>query len=128
MGEAERIYEAIFKAPIPLSIEGRFHKASQELSSGYSDEEKNEYRLALSRVSDLEALELAARRKNRLPMLVSQFKLMVYLAETLPENTKFYLNLKNRRLIWPFSFAFSGLRSAIKLTKGLFLLRASRNA
>ena len=127
MDEAEKIYKAVFKTQIPPPIKERFLRASKKLSAGFTQEEMDEYRYVMLKISDLEALELAARRKNRLPLLVSRFRLMVYLAETMPENRKFFLGLKSRRLIWPWCIKFSGLRTVIKLIKGSFLLRALKN-
>jgi hypothetical protein len=125
--EAERIFDAVFKAHIPSSVKRRFYEAANRLSSQYSQTEKEEYRRALSRISDLEALELTARYKKRLPLLVSHFRLMVRLGETLPENRKYFFNMRKKRLVWPWVLKFRGIRTAGKYVKGLFLLRSLKN-
>ena len=85
--EAERIYNAVFKAHIPPSVRNRFYEAANRLTGQYTQAEQEEYRHALSRISDLEALEFTARHKERLPLLVSRIRLMVRLGETLPEHS-----------------------------------------
>lgn len=122
MDEADKIYSAIFRSPIPLPLKERFQRASKDLSAGYTQKELTQHNRAISQVADLEALELAARHTKNLPVLVMKFNLMVYLAETLPENRDFYINRKDtRHKGWAF-LIFSGLRMVIKLSKGLLLL------
>jgi hypothetical protein len=126
MDEPEKIYCAIFKSPIPLPIKERFQRASKDLSAGYTQEELAQHNRAISKVADLEALELVARHTKKLPLLVMKFNLMIYLAETLPENRNFYIN-RNNALCKGWAFLiFSGLRMIMKLSKGLFLLAKLR--
>jgi len=128
MDEAEKIFRATFKSQISLPLKERFNKASELFTITYSKEDIDAYNRALEKISDLEALELAARYRNKLPVLVLKFKLMVYLAETLPENLKFFINRKDRRLIGYILIAYSGLRSMVKFIKGMFLLKTLKNA
>jgi hypothetical protein len=124
MNDAQKIYKAIFKTDIPPLIEKRFLRASEKLSFYYSKKEIEEYNKALSKVSDLEALEFAARRKNRIPLLILKFRLMVYIAETVPENNRFFINLVNRRFEGKICVLFSGLKAVLKYIKGYFLLKS----
>ncbi|MBE0460732.1 MAG: hypothetical protein IBX60_03760 [Candidatus Aminicenantes bacterium] len=128
MDEAEKIFRSIFKSQISLPLRENFDRASKVFTAAYSKEDIDAYNRALEKISDLEALEFASRYRNRLPLLVLKFKLMVYLAETTPENLGFYVNRKDRRLIGYISIAYGGLRSMVKFIKGMFLLRILKNA
>jgi len=123
MDEAEKIYYALFKKEIPLKLKRHFHEAASRLFTSYSWERKEECRRALVEVTDIEALELAARIHNKLPLLVSKFRLMVYLSETLPQNINYFLNLQDKKFKGKGIVFFSGLRSLIKYIKGIFLLK-----
>ncbi|MFW6131824.1 MAG: hypothetical protein ACOC5F_04415 [Candidatus Aminicenantaceae bacterium] len=123
MDEAEKIYKAIFKNEIPPLVKQRFLKASEELFSDYSKKNIEEYKRALSKISDLEALEFAARRKSRIPLLIIKFRLMVYMAETVPENSRFFINRKDKKFTGKLSVLWIGMKAVWKYIKGLFLLR-----
>lgn len=128
MDEASRIYRALFKKDAPLIIKERYKAASAKLTCGFSDEERNEYLFALAEISDLEALEVAARFRRRVPCLTACFQLMVHLAETLPENRSFFVNGRDHKLhAWGTIF-WSGLRTTYKMAKGLYLMRKIRHA
>ena len=121
--EAERIYRAIFRTSVPPVIEKRFYRACEVLFSTFSHEEQREYVKALEKVSDLEALELAARKRRKLPLVVSRFRLMVYLAETLPQNQGFFIQSFNKKGHSFFSLSAGGIRTSFKFIKGWFLLK-----
>ena len=123
MDEAERIYYALFKKEIPLKLKKRFYEAVSRLLTSYPQERKEECQRSLAEVRDIEALELAARIHNKLPLLVSKFRLMVYLSETLPQNNNYFLNLQDKKFKGKGIVFFSGLRSLIKYIKGIFLLK-----
>lgn len=120
-GEAERIYRAIFRKPIPSQVKDRYYRASETLFSGYSPEENQVFNEALRDVLDLEALEIAARLKNKIPLLVSRFRLMVHLAESLPSNQSVFVNSSDRRIPSYISLVFGGVRTLYKCLKGRFL-------
>jgi len=128
MDEAERIYNAIFRAKIPRSLKSRFQEAVGRVSDQYTESERKEYNFALASITDLEALELAARQHKRLPLLVARIRLMVRLGETLPENRKYFLITKHRKLVWPWVLKLMGIRTLMKYIKGRFLLRSVKNA
>lgn len=123
MDEAQRIYNALFKKEIPPHLKKRFYEAVNRLLVSYSPERKEQHRRVIVKVRDIEALEMAARIKNRLPLLVSKLRLMVYLAETLPQNMNYFINPQDRKFRGKGIVFFSGLRSIIKYIKGVFLLR-----
>ncbi len=124
--EARRIYRAIFRRWPPQVIVARFVVASRLLDQGASLEDLQRYRGILRTTGDLEALEVACRYTRRVPLLVAKFQLMVFLAETLPENQDFFLNEETRRLRACFALARGALMTAFKLGKGVLLLARSR--
>ena len=126
-GEAERIYEAIFRTAIPPLIEKRFYQACEALFPGISLKEGSKYEEALEKVSDLEALELAARLLHIMPLLVTRFRVMVHLAETLPQNQRFFIHSRGGRGRCYFSLSVGGMRTVVKFVKGWILLARIQN-
>jgi hypothetical protein len=120
--EAELLYRAIFDQPAPPVVVERFAGAAALLDAGAAAPDIEAYRLALERVGDLEALEVAARYRGRLPLLVRKFRLMVYLAEAVPDNQRFFVKRRPGRLGAVASVAGGLLRTAIQLARGLVLL------
>jgi hypothetical protein len=121
--EAEKIYRALFQRPIPGLVKDRYYRATEILFSGYSPEENRSFQDAIMHVRDLEALEIAARREKKMPLLVSRFRLMVHLAENLPSDQHFFINTSDRRIPSYFSLLFGGARTLYKSIKGRLLLR-----
>lgn len=121
--EAERIYRAIFKAPIPSEIRERYHQAIHILFPGPMQKEDQVLAELLRTVSDLEALELAARRRNKMHPLVFRFRLMVHLAENIPANQRIFVNSSGRRIHSYISLVLGSIRTLYKFLKGSFLLR-----
>jgi hypothetical protein len=120
--EAQRIYSAIFNQPAPPLVVERFAAASEHLEAGISPAELRAYRAAVDSPVDLEALELAARWTGRLPLLTRKFRLMAFLAETLPGNQVFFISHRDN---FPAAFvriAALTLRTAWLMTKGLTLV------
>ncbi len=122
--EAKKIYSAIFKKEIPEIIQSRFEKISSKIDASYSDKETQKYYKYFCETSDLEALEIAGRVLKKLPVLTDKFKVMVYLAETLPENYPLFVNERSQLLIGYFSLFISLLRTGCKLVKGVFIYAA----
>jgi hypothetical protein len=121
--EADRIYRAIFRTPISSKVKDRYYRAVGSVLSDFSPEENRVFTEILRSVSDLEALELAARRQNKMPLLISRFRLMVHLAESLPANQSVFINSTGRRISGYISLAFGGVRTLYKHMKGRILLR-----
>jgi len=126
--EAERIYTALFREPVPEVIADRFAYASLRLEEHAGPEELRAYRHALRHVADLEALEFAGRFTKRPGILSRKFQLMVCLAETLPQNRACFIKDRDARLPAYAALASGALRTAGKLIKGLWLLRGVRGA
>jgi len=122
MEEDEKIFNSIFKAPFPPSLKEWCSKATEKFSKNYTPSEITECQKAIEKISDLEALELASRHLKKLPFLVLKFRIIVFLAEGCPLTRKSYINNKDASLLGWLTLFYCGLRTAIKLVKGIFLL------
>jgi len=121
--EGRKIYTAIFRRPVPPVVIQRFIAASAQLHRTVDPQELDRYYRAVAKCADLEALEIAARYARRSRLLSRKFRLMVYLAETLPENQPFFVNERSNLLagLW---HSFTGvLWTAWKALKGVWLLK-----
>jgi hypothetical protein len=119
--EAERIYHALFGARISDAVRDRFVRASRRLESATDPTEVARYRRALERVNDLEALEIACRYRRTLPLLSRKFRIMVAMAETVPETQSHFVNETSSLLRGITTLVAGGFRSAYKLGKGILL-------
>lgn len=127
MSDAAKIYKALFKRDVPVSIEEKYRKAFKALAAEFPEAQVEEYKTAVENINDLEALELAGRYRIKLPLLVHAFMIMVYIAETLPENQNDYIKFKTRQVSGFLSMGYGCCRTVVKLLKGLFLLRKMKN-
>jgi len=123
--EANRLYAALFGITAPEIVCERFEAASPIVERKYTADDISQYRTTLK--YDVEAIEIAGRYTRRLPLLSEKFRLVVYLAETMPDNQKRFVNNHDNfpGAVWAI---FTGaLRSAYKLFKGLIIIgRATR--
>ena len=120
--ESQRIYQTLFNRPVPPVLAERFANGSERLEATVSPGELARYRQAIASGWDLEALELAGRYTGRLPLLTRKFRLMAYLAETLPENQGLFVSSHDNL---PGAFVRVGvmtLRTVGLMVKGLTLL------
>jgi hypothetical protein len=122
LADPQRIYNVLFPGEIPSVLASRFTHAWEILAGDFSAQDLSQFRIAISGVSDLEALELACRRRKRLPVLTAQVSLMVMLAETLPSHSRYYLDTRPTRAGAIVSIVAGLVRTAWKLFKGSFLL------
>ncbi len=120
--EAERIYAAIFGRPIPAIVAERFRLASERINHTVPAAELASYHRSLAACRDLEALEVAARYARRSTLLSRKFRLMAFLAETLPENQDLFVNTRSSLIAGLFLAVTGTLRTIFKLLKGLWLL------
>ena len=121
--EADRIYRALFGAAAPDVIKERFLEPSQTLNAGTVMRDVEHYYQALEHAPDLEALELACRWTGRFPLISRKFQLMVYLAETLPENQRYFVNTSDSFARGMLVVVATVFRSALKFVRGWFLMR-----
>ncbi len=124
MTEGRKIYAALFGREIPPVVLDRFVAASKQLNALTPQGEVDRCTHAILACGDLEALELAARYTHRLPLLTRKFRLMAYLAETLPENQPFFINRRSSFIGGALSVAWAALHTAWKMAAGLWLLRS----
>jgi hypothetical protein len=121
--EARRIYLSIFGRPIPPIVQERFIAASAQLDRTVSPQELEEYGRLLAACTDLEAVEVAGRYTRRMKLLSRKFRLMVYLAETLPENQSFFVNERSSFLAGLWHSIAGTIWTVLKVIKGLWLLK-----
>lgn len=121
--EGRKVYAAVFGGEPPPVLLARFATAAKILNSTSSQAEVDRSTRALLASFDPEALELAARLTRQLPLLTRKFRLMVYLAETLPENQAYFINGRSSFLRGLVNIAGAVLRTAWKLPIGLWQLR-----
>ena len=126
--EAEKIYRAIFRTRIPDIIKQRFMDASSLLNDRSNKKEVDQYYGAIGAVGDLEALEVACRYLHKLPLLTRKLNIMVYIAETIPENQHLFVNQKASVVNGWWAFVAGGGRTVFKFGKGLLLLIKVKNA
>lgn len=124
--DAEKIYLALFGKKIPALVQDRFKNISEKIDCSYSEKEIDKYRECIYKVHDLEALEIAARFLKKLPILTDKFKVMVYLAETLPENYSIFISEEQKLFSSYMLLASSVIRTMCKITKGFFLLKGCK--
>jgi hypothetical protein len=121
--DAQQVYNVLFPGKIPPDLETRFAAAWQVLAGDYTESEQREFDRALALGGDLEALELAGRRRGQLPMLVDQVRVMCVLAETRPDHARYFFHPGNGRLAGLAALAAAGVRGAVKYVKGVRLLQ-----
>lgn len=117
--EAEYFYRTIFSAPIPRPILEKYIAANRKKMPG-PDERIGKL---VSKKADIEAVEMAWRFKSPRNVLTKKIHILVYLAETTPENFPLFFNTKNRRFFSFIVLAGHFLRSVAKFIKGTFLLK-----
>ena len=126
--EGRKIYAAIFGGEIPSIVLDRFVLASKRLNRSVLQAEMDLYYRAMLACNDLEALELAARYTRRFPLLSRKFRLMAYLAETLPENQAFFVNERSSFIGGMARSAAGAFRTVYKMLKGLWLVQRVAHA
>ncbi len=95
---------------------------STRLEAHVAASELARYRAVIASDTDLEALELAARYTRRLPLLTRKFRLMAYLAETLPENQSLFISHRDNLPVAFVRVGFMTARTVWLMVKGLALL------
>jgi hypothetical protein len=117
--EAEYFYQKIFSAPVPRSILEKYIAANRE-KMPRPDERIG--KLVLKK-ADIEAVEMAWRFKSPRNVLTKKIHILIYLAETTPENFSLFFNTKNRRFFSFILLTAHFMRSVGKFIKGKFLLK-----
>ncbi len=117
--EAEYFYMKMFSAVPPLSILEKYRKANLALL----EEQNEKIKLLVLKKADIEAIEFAWRLKSPTNFLTKKIHILLYLAETTPENFDRFYNLKTRKTKTWFMLFFHSLRTVYKLLKGKILLK-----
>lgn len=117
--EADYFYKKIFSAPVPQQIRGKYIAANLE-KMPQPDER---IRKLVLKKADIEAVEIAWRYKVPRNVLTKKIHVLIYLAETTPENFSIFLNTKDKRFFSFIVLAYHFIRSIGKLLKGKFLLK-----
>ena len=121
MDEADRIYRAIFRRPIPPIVRERFSAAIERMEVDPAEQAR--YRRVLDQVEDLEALEMISRIQRIHPLLTKRFRIMVHLGETLPENQHLFVSTEGGLARALAAFTTGAFHSTAKLIKGWLILR-----
>lgn len=122
--EAQAIYWAVFRGNAPPVLIRRYELAAGQLDAAAKPGDLAAVQQLLAQRADLEAAELAGRLTGRLPLLTRKFTVMTYLAETLPDHQQFYVNRRSSRAAGAATLAWAGMLTAVKLARGLWLLRS----
>lgn len=121
--ETQAIYRALFGRDLPPILARRFLPVIEQLNALAAPAELAGYYRAIESGADLEALELAGRLTGRLSLLTRKMQAMVALAETLPQNQRFYVNQRSSFLAGAAAMAWAAAHTALQGAKGLWLLR-----
>lgn len=119
--EARAIYHAIFAGNIPPLVLERYLVASVRLDATFGAAELSDCRRAVTVCPDLEALEIAERYSRGPGLLSRKFRLMVYLAETQPENHSVFVNDRSSLLAGLLRSGLGFFRTLYKAARGLWL-------
>jgi hypothetical protein len=114
--EADLLHAVLFGGAAPEEIHRQYAEALRAASTAPIEK-------LLSAGVDLEALELALRKKNPFNPLTQRFRVLCYLAEARPGY--FHRFVADRRGFFSgfFAVAFFALRSVYKALKGNYLAR-----
>jgi hypothetical protein len=121
--EARALHRALFRTdPPPIVV--RRYVAAYEAGLGHgSQAEATWLRRVLAGGADLEAMELALRRRNRNHVLVRKFRIMTYIAEGSAGYEAMFVNDRRRAARALVELALAGSRSIWKWCKGQYLLQ-----
>ncbi|HXX93400.1 MAG TPA: hypothetical protein VEN81_07185 [Planctomycetota bacterium] len=118
--EAAAIHRALFGRELPDDLARRYVEAHAHALRRVTDAERDW--MARARGSDLEALEVALRKRGGDHVLCRKFRLMTALSEASPEYYDDFVNETSRRFTAWAALAWHGLRSVLKTLKGRILL------
>ncbi|MBC8413834.1 MAG: hypothetical protein ISR96_12260 [Nitrospira sp.] len=123
--EADKIYRCLFEKTVPDDVAERYSQVIERIERIYPDDVRD-VRKCIEQCKDLEALEIYARHTGKLPLLSAKFKIMVFLAETLPENYGQYINERDRVFLAYILLGTSVIRTAFKFIRGAIAIRVLR--
>lgn len=121
--EARALYRALFGRAAPSILVQRFLPVIEPLNATASAAELAGYYRAIESGADLEALELAGRLTGRLPLLTRKLQAMAALAETQPQNQRFYVNQRSSFVAGAAAMVWAAAHTARQAVRGWRLLR-----
>jgi len=122
--EVVYFYKIIFGGFPPQVIIKEYIKANNLL---LSEEERLKLKEIILEKADIEAIEIASRLKFTNNLLTRKIHILMYLAETIPQNFETFINVKNRRIFAFINLSYNFVRSIYKFVKGKFLLKRYKN-
>jgi len=119
--EANHLHRALFGGDAPEEVREQYASALQ--AAPLAEVPRCDLSRLIARGLDLEALELALRRRTRVNALSQRFQVLCYLAEARPEYYSRFVNESPRFLVGWLALGLHAVRSVYKLIKGRCLLR-----
>jgi hypothetical protein len=119
--EANHLHRALFGRDAPAEVQDQYARALQ--TAPLAEVPRCDLTALIERGVDLEALELALRRRARVNALTQRFQVLCYLAEARPEYYSRFVNEPPRFLVGWLTLGLHTARSVYKLIKGQWLLR-----
>ncbi len=118
------LYKKIFGEFPPRIIIKEYIRANNFL---LSEEERLKLKVIILKKVDVEAIEMASRLKFANNLLTRKIHILIYLAETIPQNFETFISIKNRRIFAFINLAYNFVRTIYKFVKGKFLLNRYKN-
>jgi len=118
------LYKKIFGEFPPQIIIKEYIKANNLL---LSEQERLKIKEIILKKADIEAIEIASRIKFKNNLLTKKIHILMYLAETIPQNFETFISVKNRRIFSVIDLTYNFVRSIYKYVKGMILLKRYEN-
>ena len=119
--EANHLHRALFGHDAPAEVQRQYADALQ--GAPLAEFPRCDLTRLMERGIDLEAIELALRRRARVNALTQRFHVLCYLVEVRPEYYPRFVNESSRFAVGWLTLGLHAARSVYKLVKGLCLLR-----
>ncbi len=119
--QANYLHRALFGREAPDEVRRQY--ASVLHCAALAATPRNDLARLMERHVDLEAMEVALRRRNPDNSLTQRFRVLCYLAEARPEYFDRFVNETPAFVVGALTLGFLTLRSLYKLVKGDLLLR-----
>jgi hypothetical protein len=121
--EAATLHQTIFGRPITKDLEDAFVLANQALMPTAHVDHEVDVDLLIRKSLDIEAIEIALRRKRPHNSLSKKMQIMCYLAECRSVYFSDFVNEEKQPVKAFLLMAFHTFRSIYKLAKGTCLIR-----
>lgn len=122
--EANHLHRALFGGEAPPEVQRQYARALRD--APLAESPRCDRPRLLERGADLEAIELALRRRTPANALTQRFHVLCYLVEARPESFERFVNEPPRFVTGTLALGLHALRSLYKLIKGRCLMRIHR--